>query len=353
MRYIGNKTRLLGFIRRVLRARGIPPGRAVDPFSGTASVGRALKRWGHGVAASDIMAYGYVFARAYIEVITPPRFDAVAAETGGPELRHVTAWLSTLPPRAGFIHEHYSPAGSAGAEHGRMYFTPANAARIDAIRDRIEAWYRNGPIGDDAYHTLLAALIEAADRVANTTGVYAAFVKTWQSNAHRPLQLRPHVHVRGNHCSAALRDACAAVEDEGEFDLLYLDPPYNSRQYIGYYHIPELIARGWYDAPVQLRGKTGLIEDAAQRSDWSSSRRCEDVFERLVASARCRHIVMSYNAEGIIPEPAIERVLKQYGRRETYARYRHAYRRYRSDSDSEVRRYRGDEVSEFLYCVSR
>lgn len=353
MRYIGNKTRLLRFIRRVLRARGIVPGRAVDPFSGTASVGCALKRWGHGVAASDIMEYGYVFARAYVEVIERPRFDVVAGETGGPELHHAIASLNRLAPCPGFIHEHYSPDGADGATHGRMYFTTANAARIDAVRDRIEAWYRDRRIDADGYHTLLATLIEAADRVANTTGVYAAFVKTWQSNAYRPLQLRPHPHVRGNHCSAARRDACAAVEDAGEFDLLYLDPPYNSRQYAGYYHIPELIARGWYDAPVRLRGKTGLIEDADLRSDWSSSRRCEAVFERLVASARCRHIVMSYNAEGIIPEPTIERVLKQYGRRRTYARYRHAYRRYRSDSDSEIRRYRGDEVSEFLYCVSR
>jgi adenine-specific DNA-methyltransferase len=353
MRYIGNKTRLLGFIHRGLRARGILPGRAVDPFSGTASVGRALKRWGHSVAASDIMMYGYVFARAYIEVVAPPRFDAIAGTTGGPELRHVLAWLNTLPPRPGFIHEHYSPGGSAGATHGRMYFTPDNAGRIDAARDCIEAWFRDGRIGQDGYHTLLAALIEAADRVANTTGVYAAFVKSWQSNAHRPLQLRPHVHFNGNHCSAALRDACAAVEEAGEFDLLYLDPPYNARQYASYYHIPELIARGWYAEPVQLRGKTGLIDDGSQRSDWSSSRRCEAVFERLVASARCRHIVMSYNAEGIIPEPTIERVLKQHGRRATYARYGHVYRRYRSDADSEVRRYRGDEVSEFLYCVSR
>jgi adenine-specific DNA methylase len=50
-----------------------------------------------------------------------------------------------------------------------------------------------------------------------------------------------------------------------------------------------------------MRGKTGLIEDRDRRTAWSSSRRCEAAFEALVASARCREIVMSYNAEGIIP----------------------------------------------------
>ena len=353
MRYIGNKTRLLGFIRRVLRSRGITPGRAVDPFSGTASVARALKRWQFHTSASDIMEYGYVFARAYVEVTAPPRFDGIADLIGGRELRHALAWLNRLPAEAGFIHEHYSPDGAAGAVHGRMYFTPENAARIDHVRDRIEEWRRAGAIDHDAYHTLLAALIEGADRVANTTGVYAAFVKSWQPNALRPLQLRTERLVRGNGCTAARADAIDAIRDAGDFDLLYLDPPYNARQYAGYYHIPELLALGWYDGAVATRGKTGLIEDSDRRSDWSSSRRCESAFEALVATARCRHIMMSYNAEGIIRESAIERVLREHGRRGTFRRYRQQYRRYRSDSDSATRRYRANNVYEYLYCVSR
>jgi adenine-specific DNA-methyltransferase len=353
MRYIGNKTRLLDFIRRVLRTRGIAPGRAVDPFSGTASVARALKRWGFGVAASDIMEYGHVFAHAYVAAAAVPRFDGVAGDTDGASLRRVLAWLNALPPEPHFIHEHYSPAGAAGRQHGRMYFTPANAARIDSVRARIDAWQRDGRLCDDGYHTLLAALIEAADRVANTTGVYAAFVKSWQANALRPLQLRTLRHVPGNGCSAARSDAATAVAMAGDFDLLYLDPPYNSRQYAGYYHIPEIIARGWFDGPVTTRGKTGLIEDGALRSDWSSSRRCEAAFEALIASAHCRHIVLSYNAEGIIPERTIERVLKEHGRRGTYRRHRRGYRRYRSDADGANRRYSSDMVNEYLYCVSR
>jgi adenine-specific DNA-methyltransferase len=350
MRYIGNKTRLLHFIRRVLRARGIQPGRAVDPFSGTASVARALKRWKFSVDASDIMQYGYVFAHAYVEVIKPPPFDGL--EGGG--LHAALRQLNALQPEPGFIHEHYTPAGVAGATHGRMYFTPVNAARIDAMRVRIEEWLSAGVITADEHLTLLAALIEASDRVANTTGVYAAFVKSWQPNARRPLELRAAPrHVIGNGCHARRTDALDAVESAGSFDLLYLDPPYNARQYAGYYHIPELIARGWFDGDVATRGKTGLIDDDELRSDWSSSRRAEAAFEKLVESARCSHIMMSYNAEGLIPESTIERVLKSFGRRDTYYRHRHGYRRYRSDADSSTRNYRGDVVDEYLYCVSR
>ena len=355
MRYIGNKTRLLGFIRRVIRARRIEPGRAVDPFTGTASVARAMKRWGFAVTAGDIMEYGYVFARAYVEVTRTPAFREIAAAVGTsqPTVRQVLDHLTSIPLEPAFLHEHYTPAGDAGAAHGRMYFTPYSAMRIDSARVCLEEWRRAGLLDDDEYYTLLASIIEGADRIANTTGVYAAFVKTWQPNALRTFRLRSQKLVPGNSCHAVLGDALDIVRDAGDFDLLYLDPPYNARQYPGYYHIPELLATGWFDAPVETRGKTGLIEDAHKRSDWSSSRKSEAAFEELLATARCRHIVMSYNEEGIIPGDAIERLMKQYGLAGTYQRYERVYRRYRSDAEGDARRYGGRAVAEYLYCVSR
>jgi len=355
VRYIGNKTKLLDFIRRTLRARGIVSGTAVDPFSGTASVARALKRWGFHVTASDIMEFAQVFAKAYVEADAAPDFRPLAGLAG---IRHATpagviAHLNALPPAPSFIHEHYAPAGGEGLRHGRMYFTPENAARIDAIRTRLEDWRASRMIDEAGFDYLLAALLEAADRVANTTGVYAAFVKTWQSNARRQLTLRVPDVTSGRPSRALRTDALELVRQLEPFDLLYLDPPYNARQYAGYYHIPEVIAQGWFDGPIRMRGKTGLIADDDKRSDWSRSSRAAGAFERLVATARWSRLVMSYNAEGIIPEQTIEHVLRQYGRAATYRRYGRRYRRYRSDADSDTRRYLGDEVDEYLYCVDR
>ncbi|HEY8470283.1 MAG TPA: DNA adenine methylase [Longimicrobiales bacterium] len=355
MRYIGNKTRLLGFINRVLASRGIRGGTAVDPFTGTASVARALKRQGFRVVAADIMQYAYVFARAYVEVSTEPDFSRLESELAGapPTLHGVIAHLNRLPPEPGFIHCHFSPEGAEGRIHGRRYFTPENAARIDAVRATLHRWHAAGLLDDDGLHVLLAALLEAADRVANTTGVYAAFVKSWQPNALRPLHLRAPTLLPGNGCRAFRSDALDLVRDLPPFDLLYLDPPYNTRQYPAYYHIPELIALGWFgDAPT-LRGKTGLLPDADKRSDWARRGRCEEALATLVSTARWRRLVMSYNTEGIIPERAIERILKECGRASTYRRYACTYRRYRSDADGVNRRYRADRVREFLYCVDR
>lgn len=353
MRYIGNKTRLLDFIFGVLEERGIRRGRAVDPFTGTASVARALKEHGFHVVAADVMEYGYVFGRAYVAVTGEPDYSGIADVVAGTTTAGVVAYLNALRRRPGFIHRHFSPAGSMGRRYGRMYFTPGNAEHIDAVRDTLQEWHDAGRIDDDGFHVLLAALLEAADRVANTTGVYASFVKTWQPNAQRRLRLRPPRIVPGNGCRAHRADAIELVRDEAPFHLLYLDPPYNTRQYPGYYHVPEIIATGWYDGGMQLRGKTGLMPDDDRRSDWSRRGRCEDAFEELVATARWKHLVMSYNGEGIIPEAAIERVLKANGRARTYRKYRRDYKRYRSDADGENRSYSRDRVNEYLYCVDR
>lgn len=357
MRYIGNKTRLLGFIRRVLRSRGTAPGLALDPFTGTASVARALKRWGHRVVAGDIMEYGHVFARAYVQTDEVPSFPGLdGLANGGPRgLRGAIAALNRLGPEPGFVYEHFCPDGGPARKHGegRMYFTPENAARIDAIRSAIARWRSDGRIDESGYYLLLAALIDAADKVANTAGIYAAFMKRWQPNALRPLRLRVPRPVPGPGSRAVRMDALDLVRETGPFELLYLDPPYNERQYPGYYHIPELLAVGWFDEPVRLRGKTGLMPDADKRSDWSRRGRCGEALEALVAAADCRHIVLSYNSEGLIPAETIERVLKEWGRQGGYRRYTRRYRRYRSDADGERRRYAGDAVEEYLYCAER
>ncbi len=343
MRYIGNKTKLLDFIRRTLRRRGIRPGLAVDPFTGTASVARALKRLDHRVVASDVMEYGRVFAEAYV-VAEPPN-------GGGERLRALLAELEGLPPEDGFFRRNFSPAAGAGPR--RMYFTPENAGRIEGIRRRIDEWRRASSIDRTTHYRLLAALLEAADRVANTAGVYAAYIKSWQSNALRPLALRVPRACPGPPARAHRRDALALIRDTGPFDLLYLDPPYNARQYPAYYHVPELIAQGWSDGEPELRGKTGLLPDADRRSDWCRRAGAADALEALLAAADCRHVVMSYNSEGLITDADIRRLLRGWGRASTFRRYYRRYKRYRSDADGEGRSYAADEVMEYLYCVDR
>jgi adenine-specific DNA-methyltransferase len=364
MRYIGNKTRLLPFLMGTVERLGLSPKTAHDAFSGTAAVGRALKEAGWRVASSDLMTYSYVFQRAYVVAQRSPSFAALRA--GDPELRRalrspafrksiagkgalgvVSEYLARwVDVERGFIGTHFAPAG------GRMYFTQENADRIDAIRRRLHEWWSAGLIQDDAYYVLLAALIEGADRVANTAGVYAAYIKRWQSNARRAITLEPEIPQHGPRGSTAHRaDATVVAAAAGEVELLYIDPPYNARQYSGYYHVPEVIARGWFDVTPVLRGKTGLVAGDGQRSDWCSPRKAGAALAGLLAATGARHALVSYNSEGLLSERDLRDVLAGASRVRTVQRFSRAYRRYRSDSDRVGRVYQGDLVRELLYHV--
>lgn len=361
MRYLGNKTRLIPFLLRAVDRFASEPGVACDPFSGTASVASALKRRGWRVHAGDLMAFSYALQVARVELDRAPRFDArvlPARERNGSNsvsYRAALRYLDGLPGEDGFLTEHYTLAGRQGRAHGRMYFSAENARRIDAIRRRVDGWSERGIVDRKRAQLLIATLLEAADRVANTTGVYASFVKTLQPNARRPLDLRP-LHTTGpangsSGCKAFLGPAVKLLEAVGSVDLLYLDPPYNGRQYPGYYHIPELLARGWTDPP-RLRGKTGLIPDEDERSDWCRKHGAATALQSVLDAADARHILFSYNDEGLLSGEAIATSLREWGNPDTYRCLQRPYRRYRSDADGPARNYRRDQVREHLHYVS-
>lgn len=387
MRYIGNKTKLLAFIGSVLDRLGIANGRAADPFAGTASVAQYLKARGFATDSSDIMTYSYVFQRAYVQLDFIPTFSRVLREdtdladarrrqdfqaalasrfhsqadlfTGafGTEahgLRQILVYLdSYLPPLTSFVTREYSAEAPAPEDTARMFFTAMNGKRIDAIRTRVHDWHLGQLLSEDEYYLLLACLLEAADAIANTTGVYAAFVKSWQSNALKPLRLtEPELATdTGLACHAHLDDANHFVRDLGHVDVAYLDPPYNTRQYSSYYHVPELIALGWFDEEPKLRGKTGLIPDAHRKSRWSVAGECTAAFRDLIANLDATHVLLSYNSEGIIPAEIVESVFEEFGKPDTFRRFAVDYARYRSDKDHEQRNYKADRVTEYVFAV--
>ena len=365
MRYIGNKTRLLPFIVQTLRRLGVKPGIAHDAFAGTAAVGRAFKLAGWRVVSSDLMTYSYVLQRAYVVASKVPGIAALSsgdadvrralrstamrersAARGLGRLGAVAEYLeSWIEPESGFISNHFAPAG------GRMYFTPENAGRIDAAWRALHRWRRDGLVEEDAYYILLAAIIDGADRVANTAGVYAAFIKRWQPNALRRFTIVPERPLPGRGSSAHVGDATEVAREAGPLDVLYLDPPYNARQYSGYYHIPEILARGWSETGPTLRGKVGLLADKAPRSLWCRKRKVRGALRDLLSATGARHVLVSYNSEGILPAPQLEEELAAAAIDGAVNRFTQPYRRYRADSDHEGRRYKRDHVQELLYHV--
>src|SRR5919204_163716 len=95
-----------------------------------------------------------------------------------------------------------------GIAPGRAHDAFAGTASVGGALHR---WRAAGLVGDDEYYILLAALLEGADRAANTAGVYAAYIKRWQGNARRRVAVIPTVPLAGPRGSTAHRDDATRV----------------------------------------------------------------------------------------------------------------------------------------------
>lgn len=350
MKYIGNKTRLLGFIEASLSSASVPKaGVFADVFAGTGSVGQHFKQLGYEVHSNDFMTYSYVLQQAIIQSNHVPDFTELARRLGLPRstgnAEDVLRFLNNLDPIKGYFFENYGAGGSAG----RRYFTAENAGLIDAVREQIQLWHRDGLTSDPEHFYLLAALIDAADHVANMSGTYGAYLKIWRSVALKRLWLLPR-EVFDNRLpnKAYQRDANELVRELAG-QVLYLDPPYNGRQYASNFHVLESLAV--WDKQV-LQGITGLRNYEEQKSDFSSKSRAMPALKQLVDQANFDVIALSYNNEGIIPHDEIRSVMSSFGKLVVYET---DYRRFRTESDNERRRYKdvGDQTREFLFVAVR
>ena len=295
MRYIGNKENILENIYTILQANNVSGKTFFDFFAGTTNVGRFFKSKNYQVSSSDILYLSYCLQKAYIENNSEPKFEKLLKILPEPNnknlfstpLETVSNYLNSLDGVEGFIFQNYTPAGTKELQQPRMYFIDENGKKIDAIRQQIENWKNDNLISESEYYVLLTSLIETIGFYSNIAGVYAAFHKHWDFRALRPLELRTIQFVDNGKENKVYNDDSMNLLDKINVDILYLDPPYNERQYAPNYHILETIAK--YDEP-KLRGVTGMRDYSSQKSRFCNP---TTALEDLVAVGSCDRCALS------------------------------------------------------------
>jgi len=278
IKYLGSKRRLVPALAALAAASGARTG--LDLFCGTTRVSQAFKGLGIDVTAVDTTRCAHVLARCYVatDPDADPGFRAEVAEA--------VDRLNAVPGIPGYVTRTFCADA--------RFFRPANGARIDAVRDTIEAEYAGTPL----WPVLLTSLLEAADRVDSTTGLQMAYLKQWAPRAHQPLTLRvpellpgPGRAVRGD---AQVLVGTSALPD---VDLAYLDPPYNQHRYDANYHVWETLVA--WDAPDHygVACKRAEIRDPAGRSAFNGRRTMPAALADVVARVAAEVVVLSYNNE--------------------------------------------------------
>jgi len=352
MNYIWSKKSLLEFIEKhinevVWRKDYI----FSDLFAGTGIVWRYFKEKWHKVIANDLQYYSYVLNRNYIWNHSDLYFANLIDEI--PELftwnvntykQIVLDYLNNLIWKKWFIYKNYSLWWTKWGEHERLYFSDENAKKCDSIRQKIEEWKNNNKINDDEYFFLLASLIEAIDKVANTASVYGAFLKKIKKSAEKTMILNSaDYYINWKNHDIFNSDINKLIINTSH-DVVYLDPPYNHRQYSGNYHILETIAK--YDIP-KISWKTGMRDCSEQKSDYSKRGEVKKAFADLIKNIDAKYVFLSYNCEWLLTLKDIEEIMWSRGK---YWMFTKQYRRFKADK-TENRNHKKDSVTEYLHYV--
>jgi len=274
-RYLGSKTRLLSFIHETIEKEGISFDSFLDIFGGTGSVAYSFNDKQHAIYVNDILESNRCSYNAFFgsEEIDQDKLNKLIVAFNGATCRE----------------DNYFSRNFSGT-----FFSLDNSRKIGFIREEIDRLFNESKINQRERDVLITSLLYALDRIANTVGHYDAYRRG--GDLSKPLVLRPLdlPEAGTNDRNLIFKMDANELAKTVECDVVYIDPPYNSRQYCDAYHLLENVA-SW---------KKPKVFGAARKMDRSAlkSRYCETsaprVFNDLIQTLKCKYIIVSYNNMG-------------------------------------------------------
>ena len=344
LNYIGSKFQLLEWITTAIQEKtgwtDFSGKRIADLFAGTGIVSYHFRQRGSVVISNDAELYSSVITHAFTCSTYNPTVTALITQ-----LNHeITEEKHHNPTHApGTITERYSPYNT----NLRMFFTVENAQRIDYLRGRLEELQPTVSVDDHKF--LLASLLLSADAVSNVPAVYGCYLKNFKEKAKKTLTLTP-IHTNTADATEGSTtyhsDVLADQLLQGvQADAVYLDPPYNERQYSKNYFPLNIIALP-PSAPVPMtRGVTGIPDGCFMSPFCKKGAPVTQAFEKLFQTLQTEWVFLSYNSESLIPKDTMMGLMEKYGTASVIER---DYKRFKSFEYNEDK-----QIKEYLFCLKK
>ncbi len=343
-RLIGSKHSVLNNLLEVMKREGITGKTFFDVFSGSASVSRYFKKT-FSIISNDNLYFSYVLQRSLVVLNEYPRFDNLKIINLSTEFEkriyQILEFMNRSKGIGGFIFNHYTPASKNIDGIERRYFSKENGKKIDSIRITIEEWFNKKQINENEYFYLIASLLMAVQKVSNISGTYGAFNKIWDPRAEKSLTLKFIEIIPSEFEHQAFNKDSFDILDKISCDIAYIDPPYNSRQYIANYHLLETIAK--YDNP-KISGKTGIRNyTEKEKSVFCSKKTAGSSLLKLLNNLTAKFVILSYNSEGLLSKEEIHKIFWKSKFKEARL-YEFPYRRFKSNHNSP-----NNKVKEYIF----
>lgn len=268
-RYLGNKYSLSSFIRETVNKNCSGINIVVDIFSGTGSVAHTFRD--KMIITNDLLFSNYISNYAWFAPMDYSKLKIV---------EYVAKFNKVNTSENNYMREKFADT----------FFSADDCSKIGFVREQIEIDYINKKINFKEYAILITSLLYGIDRIANTVGHYDAYRKNaeFDKKLNFPVLLPEKNLNENNKCYNM--DANELIGNL-ECDLLYLDPPYNSRQYCDAYHLLENVAR--WEKP-EVYGVARKMDRSSLKSDYCTID-AVNAFEDLINKANARYILLSYN----------------------------------------------------------
>ena len=272
-RYIGNKSKLTENIYEAL-INSIEPNEKLttflDLFAGTGVVSEFFSDRGFKVLINDILYSNYV---AYEAFFSNENFSS----------NKVNKYLEFYNN----LEYHEIDNNYFSAVYGEKYFSINDAKKAGFIREHIE--HSKYDLSKREYFILLTSLLYSVDKIANTVGHFEHYLKKKPADRNFKLGILDNLTPR---------DAQLYNVDANELskivsaDVAYIDPPYNARQYINFYHVLENLAR--WEKPTEFEGISMKFKRNHLKSGYSQSK-AKFLMADLVEGLKAKYIIVSYN----------------------------------------------------------
>jgi len=297
LRFMGSKYKLAPTLAELFAS--LPPGPAVDAFSGSGVVAYTLKASGRSVLANDHLAFAAALATATVEN-DHVRLDGADVETIRSGNRDGRDFIATT--------------------FDGLYFERTDHAFLDAAWSQIDRLH-------GAKRALAIGALCLAAAWKQPRGVFTVTTRRYDDGRRQLRMSLDELFVeavaafnaavfggRGGPSRATCGDVFAI--DPEPFAVAYLDPPYapprDDTCYIKRYHFLEGLATYWRRQEIMWETRTRKLRK--RYTPFAYKRSAREALDRTFEHFRSSALVVSYGSNAAITVDELEAMLRRHKR---------------------------------------
>lgn len=401
--YIGSKVNLYDFLDETIIKNNPDKKLFIDLFAGTCAVSKFVKE----KTDMDIMTNDLAL---YSKILTSELKINELSEKDFRLFKNTVKELDSLPLIEGDFYHEFSMGGapktitdksvfevkkrekdaegnviSETSENNqeyktsRMYFKGEVGKKIDTIREGLGKLYSEGKINEEIKDLALLFLLSYANGNSNNTSVYGAYLKHDKMKTVKPfyneelleyLSEKYEAHKKSTRKIKSFHDYADKtlsnirnnhLEHDSHEIVVYWDPPYSSRSYESNYHILEYLCDMDFSTDmIKHNSKTGMKNSEIKYDNpFASKVRTPAIFKELISESMKISDLMyiSYNDEGLMKRPDIEKILKEvgeeHGRELSLKEHLEEYKRFTSGEAGGANNDKKNTVNEIIWEIRK